>query len=1102
VKSSSTLGNSSYTSKLPSEATRPETPPLAFVDRASFPGYRDPDEAEERMYEMSRVRLEPASALSKESSLAAKDQFWEDDLAAFMRKYGCDVGDSAAPAAPAAPVFSFEGKAESEDQSVPQFRNSVLDADLDLNELSRKSVATRPSVVAGGMVDRPDCGTARASIVEGAYLADVAQSADDEVDPEPDEKDDSVPQFRNSILDTEFDASELSRKSLCESANARVSILADDLPRAAPRGSVMFDGIEEEEEEEKPKPAKSGAGRRILAPQNTRKFADEADEEDDEIPVLSNTFDPSAALPKEDKSRSVERSLTGSVAFTNVPTDEDSPKVASGSPRRQARGLKAPSNTKVFTEEDLAPEEDDIPMMGDDVVGTGNLFGQVLDTAEEMDALSAALFAAKESEKEEQAAPRIRQSTLDASLAAHDMQRVSLTGEPARFSVVDEGMEDVGAAVGRASVFQATEGRVAPANTVVLADEEAANLRAALAAEALQHEDLQEKLEQQAAAGDEEAVSGRHPPANTVAGSPKQEDLAGDMSGTALVLKVGSRPSTDPNLAQELHRRLSLEADQALVFTAPQAQQDQSRDLDLGAVTGGSLVEKQADKTWDAGRNPAWPKMQWDLTKEYENDKQLEPLGKYSKNDLEMVAQNAKEKLEKGGQWLSAHSESGAAKRDFFQDLTRQRNKDKGAQAMGPIWVHLATQAKNIANDFDLQELLTTLKMFTSVRYDDYELYMRLLGEIPRYVATASAVQLCMMVCIMARRRLRERNYVDMVASYLLQKIKVTDDHLDPRMLVKTANAFAALECRSNQRFVEHFLRHIEHRIQELDAEMCCKVSPLLVINYMNDSLRRAYLKRASEVQAGFQGSLEECRNLACTEFCLRKEHHSLVSSLPAYVGRYLDKLKQHAAFDRWGTIHILSHHAPNGPKGNSGHDTNRALQQKASTVEGGKKVDVHSSEMHKDVSACLTHLGIEHESGVLCGPYLLDCVAIDMVNPSKRIVYEVNAPHHFYEGTNQLIAEKRVRHRMLGRLGQKLHMINAEDWMKLTSAQKMTFMLQQQQTQQDKNDQTVKPPAIAREGKSARPQIGGGTVPRVPKPPPRIQPPRSYPNRQSAETQ
>lgn len=125
--------------------------------------------------------------------------------------------------------------------------------------------------------------------------------------------------------------------------------------------------------------------------------------------------------------------------------------------------------------------------------------------------------------------------------------------------------------------------------------------------------------------------------------------------------------------------------------------------------------------------------MQWDLTKESESDRQIEPLGKYSKADLEMMAQTAKERLEKGGQWLSSYSESGAQKRDFFQDLSRQRGRDKGSQAIGPIWVHLATQAKNIANDFDLQELLITLKMFTSVRYDDYELYMRLLGEIPRW---------------------------------------------------------------------------------------------------------------------------------------------------------------------------------------------------------------------------------------------------------------------------------------------------------------------------------------------------------------------------------
>jgi hypothetical protein len=291
---------------------------------------------------------------------------------------------------------------------------------------------------------------------------------------------------------------------------------------------------------------------------------------------------------------------------------------------------------------------------------------------------------------------------------------------------------------------------------------------------------------------------------------------------------------------------------------------------------------------------------------------------------------------------------------------------------------------------------------------------------------------------------------------------------------------------------VEHFLRHFEHRIDQLDAELCCLVSPLFVINFMNDSLRRSFLKRAAEVQAGFHGQLEECRNLALTEFALRKEHHSLVSSLPAYVGRYLEKLKQHGAFDRWGTVHIMAAHTPNGPKGSVASETSRRLQQKASTAEGGKKVDVHSSAMMEDVSACLTHLGVEHDNGVLCGPYLLDCVAIDMVNPSKRIVYEVNSPHHFYEGTNQLIAAKKLRHRMLARLGQKLHHINAEDWVRLTSAQKMTYMLQQQHSQQDANEGAGKAPLPRQREKQPLP----GAVPRVPPPPPRIQAPRSLQDR------
>merc|ERR1711972_968439 len=138
------------------------------------------------------------------------------------------------------------------------------------------------------------------------------------------------------------------------------------------------------------------------------------------------------------------------------------------------------------------------------------------------------------------------------------------------------------------------------------------------------------------------------------------------------------------------------------------------------------------------------------------------------------------------------------------------------------------------------------------------------------------------------------------------------------------------------------------------------------------------------------------------------------------------------------------------GPKGAHAAEMSASLQKKASTATGGTRGDVFSSDMHRDVSACLTHLGIEHENGVLCGPYLLDIVAMDMVTPAKRIVYEINSAHHYYEGTQALTAEKRLRQRMLGRLGQNLHMVNAQEWRPLTAAQKITFILKVQQDRQE----------------------------------------------------
>ncbi|CAJ1397444.1 unnamed protein product [Effrenium voratum] len=433
----------------------------------------------------------------------------------------------------------------------------------------------------------------------------------------------------------------------------------------------------------------------------------------------------------------------------------------------------------------------------------------------------------------------------------------------------------------------------------------------------------------------------------------------------------------------------------------------------------------------------------------------------YTQQDLAIATETARSKAAGDNGWMSDFQEAALNVRDFFQDLRKSRDREKGRQATGPLWLHLAAQAKNLADQLDLPQLLEVLKLFCSVRYEDYELYMRLLGEVPHYVKQASAAQLAELARLMARRRLRERNYVDMVVAHLLSKIRVSEDNLSMRLMVKTANALAALECRSQPKFVEHFNRHFEHRIEELDPELCCMVSPVFMVNYMSDALRRSFLKRCAEAQAGFTGEAP-IRNLACIELALRKEQHSLVASLPQFVVRYLEKVRAQSEFDKWGSVVLPTTVAPDGPRGDDRQELSVALLRKAAGSKCNTTGDVFSSDMHRDVSACLTHLGIEHENGVVTGPYLLDIVAKDMVNPSRRIIYEVNSPHHFYEGTKALVADKRLRHRLLGRLGHHLHMVNAYDWRPLAAAAKMTFLLKIQQEQQDKHSDEYKQQAAA----------------------------------------
>jgi len=348
------------------------------------------------------------------------------------------------------------------------------------------------------------------------------------------------------------------------------------------------------------------------------------------------------------------------------------------------------------------------------------------------------------------------------------------------------------------------------------------------------------------------------------------------------------------------------------------------------------------------------------------------------------------------------------------------------------------------------------MKLFASVRVEDTELYLALLGELPRLIPGSPASSACEVLRVLARIRLRERSYVEMLCAHILQFLRNQCDTVIPaRLFVKTGNALGALDVRTHAKFLTGFMNHFEYRIAEFNAELLEQFSPIFVIQFMNDEARKVFLCRAAEVQAGFHGRTS--RNLAAIEFAIRREHHSLVSTLPSYVPRYLEKIKHMATLNREGFMHLQSTAVSRrvAQSGKMGQSAEAQLQAKITTAArtqpkmpgmGSQSVDVWSSGMHEDVSACLGYLGIVHENGVPAGPFLLDVVAENPDVPDHRVVYEVNSKHNYYLGTQLLTAEKRFRHRMLSRLGYCGTHLSFHEWHHLSPAQRVSALLEMQQ--------------------------------------------------------
>lgn len=262
--------------------------------------------------------------------------------------------------------------------------------------------------------------------------------------------------------------------------------------------------------------------------------------------------------------------------------------------------------------------------------------------------------------------------------------------------------------------------------------------------------------------------------------------------------------------------------------------------------------------------------------------------------------------------------------------------------------------------------------------------------------------------------------------------------------LIQLGNALSRLSAKCPARFIEVYQEQLSLVLPRLSAEECEEVCPTLAVSQlMHDPLRRTFLERCAQVDAGRpipvwegdhgaapeigayqkeearrQRRLKHFRNIYAIEASVRKETFSFFTSLPAEVKTYLDKL------------HAESAQLP--------HEGQSAFAQQ--------------------VAGVLDQLGVSCDLSRMSGPLSLH-VVVKSPNPRVDIgqmIYECSDTSDFYvvkhdkkDVAQELTALTKFRHKLLQRLGVTLVHIDIFEWKQMGEAQRVNFMVKQQQVLQ-----------------------------------------------------
>lgn len=429
-------------------------------------------------------------------------------------------------------------------------------------------------------------------------------------------------------------------------------------------------------------------------------------------------------------------------------------------------------------------------------------------------------------------------------------------------------------------------------------------------------------------------------------------------------------------------------------------------------------------------------------------------------------------------------SSSSKPETQLFEKLEDVKRRKRLGERVSPVFLKdVAAQAKPLFPAMPLEQLVLALRLFTSARHEDHDLYLRILGEIPLQIRGITPELLTTCLRVLWRLRLNEETYLELFSMEAMNMIRAgkrrggrtvraprrapapgrspdsgiaapgsndvapspeAPSPFNAEQLIRIGNALSQLSSQHPPRFMEVYHEQFALAIPRMTREECELVNPTLAMSpLMHDPLRRSFLERCAQVDAG--------KPLASSDV----PSGGAAPDISLY---QIEAAARQRRLKHFRNIYIIE---TSVRKETFSFFSSLPADVRAylDGLHAGSKELGHegSGTLASQVAAVLDQLGVSCKLDSMAGPLSLHVVA-QATNPlaeRSEIVYECSDVDAFYAprqddrgATPQHTSWAKLRHRLLQRLGIQLTHIGIWEWKQMSEAQRVNYMVKVQSLQ------------------------------------------------------